>query len=127
MHEGKITRLGHILRSSGLDELPQLINIIKGDMSFVGPRPLSLYDIKRLKWDTPYYNKRWSVLPGLTGLAQLSRKCHPKITFCYDTYYIKNKSIYLDISIIFVSLLVPLLGKNNIKKILASKMKWNIK
>src|SRR6202030_2567970 len=71
MRDGRITRVGRLLRATGLDELPQFINILRGDMSAVGPRPLTVADVTRLGWMAPRYDFRWRVLPGLTGLAQV--------------------------------------------------------
>ncbi len=70
--DGHVTRFGRFLRKTGLDELPQLVNILKGDMKFIGPRPLTAGDITRLGWDTAEFDLRWSVKPGITGPAQLS-------------------------------------------------------
>ena len=107
----KITFVGKFLRKSGLDEIPQLYNIIKGDMSFVGPRPLTQFDIDRLNWNKPEFNKRWTVKPGITGLAQLSRTCSSSLALKNDLYYIENKSFFLDLKLIVKSLLVPIIGK----------------
>ena len=107
----KITFVGKFLRKSGLDEIPQLYNIIKGDMSFVGPRPLTKFDIDRLNWNKPEFNKRWTVKPGITGLAQLSRTCSSSLALKNDLYYIENKSFFLDLKLIVKSLLVPIIGK----------------
>ena len=111
MENQKITFVGKFLRKLGLDEIPQLYNIIKGDMAFVGPRPLTQFDIERLKWNKPEYSKRWTVKPGITGLAQLSKICSSKLAMKNDIYYIENKSSLLDIKLIIKSLLVPIIGK----------------
>ena len=71
MRDGKVTRVGRILRRTGLDELAQLFNILLGDMNIVGPRPLTKFDIDRLGWNQYKFVKRFSVKPGLTGLAQV--------------------------------------------------------
>ena len=111
MSEGKlrddlrITKLGKILRRSSLDELPQLFNILKGEMVFVGPRPLpfeTVYDNKYKR----FFLKRSSVKPGLTGLSQafskgLPRKYSEKLV--YDLMYIKKKSILFDLMIILMT------------------------
>jgi lipopolysaccharide/colanic/teichoic acid biosynthesis glycosyltransferase len=107
----KTTFVGKFLRKSGLDEIPQLYNIIKGDMNFVGPRPLTQFDINRLNWNKPGFSKRWTVKPGITGLAQLSKTCNSSLALKNDIYYIKNKSFLLDIKLIVKSLLVPIIGK----------------
>lgn len=111
MENQKITFVGKFLRKSGLDEIPQLYNIIKGDMNFVGPRPLTQFDINRLNWNKPEFSKRWTVKPGITGLAQLSKTCNSSLALKNDIYYIENKSFLLDLKLIVKSLLVPIIGK----------------
>lgn len=107
--EKRLTKFGKFLRSTSLDELPELINIIKGDMSIVGPRPLLVEYL-------PLYNKeqkkRHDVRPGLTGLAQINgrNKLSWEEKFKQDVYYIENISLWLDIKIIFKTI------KNVIKK-----------
>lgn len=78
MKNNEITFIGKIFRRTGLDELPQLWNILFGQMSFVGPRPLTKADAERLGWNDQFHAVRWKVKPGLTGLAQLSPVCHRK-------------------------------------------------
>ena len=118
MLNGEITLLGRILRKTGIDEIPQLINILRGDMSFVGPRPLLESDIVRLEWTGDYYAKRWSVRPGITGLAQLGSKCHKKFTWIHDRYYVDHASFCLDVKIVCLSLGIPILGKARVKKLI---------
>ena len=99
-----------------IDELPQIWNILKGDMSFIGPRPERMAFVKQLKKDIPYYSLRHTVKPGLTGWAQV---CYPygaseedaRRKLEYDLYYIKNMSILLDIHIIFKTIGVVLFPK----------------
>lgn len=118
MKAGKITTIGRIIRKLGIDEIPQLINILKGQMSFIGPRPLTQADVIRLGWDLPYYNQRWSVKPGISGLAQLAPVCHKKMSWFMDKHYVEKQSILLDFKIIALSALVPFLGKAVVKKML---------
>ena len=103
--ENKITRVGAFLRKTRLDELPQFWNILRGDLSFVGPRPdISGLGEKLLK-EIPYYNIRYTVKPGLSGWAQINQDIVPqsvkesKERLAYDLYYIKNRSFVLDIYI----------------------------
>lgn len=102
----RITRLGSILRKTRLDELPQLLNILKGEMSFVGPRPERPELIGDLEKNIPFYRQRMLVHPGITGWDQVSGEYHsPSIEdswkkLQYDLFYIKNRSLYLDASII---------------------------
>ena len=71
MRDGAVTRAGRWLRLSGLDELPQFLNVLYGQMSIVGPRPLTVSDIERLGWTEGEVLRRWNVKPGITGLAQI--------------------------------------------------------
>ena len=99
-----ITKFGNLLRSTGLDELPQLINIVKGDMQFIGPRPLTKSDITRLGWITPEHKARWSIKPGITGLAQLNKNCNADESIKLDLYYIEHQSLKLDLKILVKTL-----------------------
>lgn len=110
----EITRLGKFMRPLGIDELPQLWNILKGDMSFIGPRPLTQSDVIRLEWDLETYNIRWAAKPGLVGLAQFSPVCDKDISFSLDKQYIEQQSLWLDMRIFAWAALVPLLGKQRI-------------
>jgi len=108
----RLTKLGKIMRKYAIDEIPQLFNILKGDISFVGPRPErpELYE-KFLKANLPY-EKRLNAPQGLTGLAQLlgSYDTSPKNKLRYDLLYINNQSVHLDMKIIFFSILVTIIG-----------------
>ena len=114
--DSRVTRVGKVIRATSLDELPQFINILKGDMSFIGPRPERMAFVTQLKKDIPYYSLRHTVKPGLTGWAQV---CYPygaseedaRRKLEYDLYYIKNMSILLDIHIIFKTIGVVLFPK----------------
>ena len=95
----RITRVGSILRRTALDELPQVINILRGDMSFVGPRALPTEMHKEAAREVGRFAKRLEITPGLTGVAQLylPRHCHPKRRLGYDLWYIKNAALWLDV------------------------------
>lgn len=100
--EKRIFFFGKILRKAHLDELPQIINILKGELSFVGPRPEQPIIAKDLEKEIPFYNLRYLVLPGLTGWAQVNFKYpenleETKIKLEYDLYYLKNGNLFLDI------------------------------
>ncbi len=110
----KITKFGTILRKTGIDEIPQLLNILKNDINFVGPRPLTQTDIDRLGWNTSFYNKRWKVKPGLTGLAQLSPLCHKKMTLFWDKYYAQHHSILMDLKILTATFFILFVGKKRV-------------
>lgn len=118
MKAGRITFIGKILRKTGIDELPQLFNIAMGEMNFVGPRPLTQADIERLQWTREFHNKRWSVKPGITGLAQLVNVCDADVSLKNDFEYIDNRSWQLDLKIIYRSALVPIIGKAKAKKLI---------
>lgn len=121
MKKDKITGFGKALRKTGIDELLQLINILKGEMSFVGPRPLTIEDVVRLQWGSKYYDQRWSMKPGIVGLAQLSPICHKKMSWYLDRHYIHRQNFMLDLKIITYSLLIPFVGKDQMKKWLHNK------
>ena len=102
----RINALGNFLRINFFDELPQIVNIIKGDMNFVGPRPHSTYDHERFKQLIKAYPKRHKVKPGITGLAQVSGYNGPIKNFnqlfkrtSYDLLYLKKKNFLLDLQI----------------------------
>jgi exopolysaccharide biosynthesis polyprenyl glycosylphosphotransferase len=105
-NDARITKVGKFIRKTRIDELPQIFNVLKGDMSFVGPRPERPELIKELSANIPFYNARNLVKPGITGWDQISGEYHsPSIEdtykkLQYDLFYIKNRSIYLDITII---------------------------
>lgn len=115
MRDEKITRIGQWLRKSGLDELPQIVNILRGDMSLVGPRPLTYADIERMGWDKRYYISRWHVKPGITGLAQLHAGRSAHHSWLYDKTYLKHESVLLDIKIIVLTLFINILGKRRVR------------
>jgi lipopolysaccharide/colanic/teichoic acid biosynthesis glycosyltransferase len=117
-HDGdpRITRVGRWLRRSRLDELPQLFNIVKGDISFVGPRPVPPHEEEECAAVIPFYKERWLIKPGATGWAQINRGYNATIEdhkekLAYDLFYIKNVSIGLDIYILFATLKILLLGR----------------
>jgi len=104
-NDKRITKFGKFMRQTRIDEIPQLINVIKGDMAFVGPRPERPELIKELSKNIPFYGIRNLIKPGITGWDQISGEYHSASVrdtykkLQYDLYYIKNRSIYLDISI----------------------------
>lgn len=116
MSENKVTGIGGFLRQTGLDELPQLWNIARGDMSWIGPRPLTEHDIERLGWQQPYYRGRWLAKPGITGLAQLYGGVGRKVTWLCDRTYIRDISAQMDFRILLASALICILGKRSVRR-----------
>jgi sugar transferase (PEP-CTERM system associated) len=115
-NDPRITRIGKFLRKSRLDEIPQLFNVLKGEMSFVGPRPERPEFVATLKERIPYYSNRHSVKPGATGWAQVKYPYGASVEdaiekLCYDLYYIKNYSLLLDFLIILETVKVVLFGR----------------
>lgn len=134
----RITKIGRLLRATAMDELPQLINILKGDMSFVGPRALAPrekevgeLDEKSI-FDIPGFKERAIVAPGLTGIAQIfaPRDISRQNKFKYDIWYIRNRSIFLDLYLIFLSFLVTFHGRWEVRcnkfSLLAKNLKLKV-
>lgn len=114
-NDSRVTRVGRFIRKTRIDELPQIINIIKGDMSIVGPRPEREVFIKELEKEIPYYRFRHAVKPGVTGLAQVSYPYGASIEDAvwkhkYDMFYIKHHSTWLDIKILMKTVKVVIFG-----------------
>jgi lipopolysaccharide/colanic/teichoic acid biosynthesis glycosyltransferase len=112
----RVTRVGAIIRKLRLDELPQLLNVLGGDMRLIGPRPERPEFVKQLSERIPYYQERHCVKPGLTGWAQLSypygsseKDALEKLQF--DLYYVKNQSLVFDLVILLQTVEVVLWGK----------------
>lgn len=115
-HDNRITKFGNIMRKTRIDELPQLYNVLLGQMSFVGPRPERQFFINTLEKEIPYYNLRHMVKPGITGWAQVKYPYGASIEdsyrkLQYDLYYIKNYSTILDILIILDTVKIVIFGK----------------
>jgi lipopolysaccharide/colanic/teichoic acid biosynthesis glycosyltransferase len=105
-HDPRVTSIGSVIRKVRIDELPQLWNILKGDMSFVGPRPERAFFVEKLKEAIPYYSQRFTVKPGLTGWAQVkypygASEADALEKLKYELYYIKNMSLLMDLVVIF--------------------------
>lgn len=115
-NDARVTKFGKVLRKFRIDELPQILSVIKGDMVFIGPRPERKVFVEKLNEVTPFYNVRHLVKPGITGWAQVKYKYGETLQDSikkleYDLYYIKNKSIVLDIRIIFKTLTTILFSR----------------
>lgn len=112
----RVTRVGRIIRKLRIDELPQIFNVLNGDMSFVGPRPERPYFVNQLCMEVPYYNVRHSIKPGITGWAQVRYRYGASVDDAieklqYDLYYVKNHSLFLDVIILIDTVEVVVLGK----------------
>ncbi len=116
VNDPRVTKFGNIMRKTRIDELPQIWNVLKGEMSFIGPRPERMVFIKELEKTIPYYNLRHLVKPGLTGWAQVMYPYGASIEDAknkleYDLYYVKNQNIHLDMVIMFRTLKTIIFGK----------------
>ena len=116
--DGRVTRVGRLLRRTRLDELPQFWNVLAGDMSFVGPRPERPEFVATLQREIPFYKGRHSVRPGITGWAQVRHRYAASIEdsmekLQYDLYYIKNLSPLLDLVILLSTLQVVLFTRGS--------------
>lgn len=113
--DARVTKVGKFIRATSIDELPQLVNIIKGEMALIGPRPVLTYYPKN--WDeyTKEELKRFDVLPGVTGWAAVhGRKTNTvEARFAYDNYYVDNLSMWLDIKILFMTVKSVLTNEGN--------------
>jgi exopolysaccharide biosynthesis polyprenyl glycosylphosphotransferase len=112
-NDPRVTRVGNFMRKTRIDELPQILNVFKGEMSFVGPRPERQFFVEQLIEVVPYYNVRHSIKPGITGWAQVrygygssAEDALQKLQ--YDLYYVKNNSLFLDFLILIDTLKVVL-------------------
>jgi lipopolysaccharide/colanic/teichoic acid biosynthesis glycosyltransferase len=112
----RITKVGRFLRRFRLDELPQLLNVLTGDMSFIGPRPERPYFVEKLIEEYPFYMRRSKIRPGITGWAQIKHPYDEHIEdvrekLRYDFYYIENVDIWLDLKIMLTTFWVMVSGK----------------
>ncbi|MCG5528032.1 TIGR03013 family XrtA/PEP-CTERM system glycosyltransferase [Halorhodospira halophila] len=114
--DDRVTRVGRVIRKLRIDELPQILNVLKGEMSFVGPRPERPLFVDRLSEEVPFYRARHTVPPGITGWAQI---CYPygasvedaRQKLQYDLYYVKNHTFFLDLVILIRTVAVVLFGQ----------------
>jgi exopolysaccharide biosynthesis polyprenyl glycosylphosphotransferase len=114
--DDRVTRVGRVIRKLRIDEIPQFWNILKGEMSFVGPRPERPHFVSQLSEEIPFYEYRHLVAPGLTGWAQIKypygasvEDARQKLQF--DLYYIKNQTIVLDLIIFFETIKIIIFGR----------------
>jgi len=118
INDPRTTKVGRLIRKLRIDELPQIMNVLKGEMSLVVPRPERPYFVKHLCEEVPFYRARHSVKPGITGLAQVRYQYGASVEDAiqklqYDLYYVKNNSLFLDLIILIDTLQVVLFGKGS--------------
>jgi exopolysaccharide biosynthesis polyprenyl glycosylphosphotransferase len=117
-NDPRVTRMGKFVRRARIDEIPQMFNVLKGEMSLVGPRPERAFFVEKLSQEIPYYKRRLKVRPGVTGWAQIKHKYDEtiedvKIKLRYDLFYIENMSIRMDFKILLRTVFVVLFGKGH--------------
>ena len=116
VNDSRVTKVGAFIRRTRIDELPQIFNVLSGEMSFIGPRPERPEFVQQLAEQIPYYNSRHAVKPGITGWAQL---CYPygaseedaRQKLQFDLYYVKNQSLFLDLMVALSTVEVVIFGK----------------
>src|SRR5204863_6209242 len=112
--DSRVTRVGKFIRYTRIDELPQLINVLRGEMSIIGPRPERPYFVQQLAASIPLYSLRHSIKPGITGWAQVNASYgasidDARLKLSYDLYYLKNRSVLLNLRILFRTLRVVIM------------------
>ena len=114
-NDTRITKVGRFIRKTRIDELPQIINVIKGEMSIIGPRPERPEFINEFLKDIPNFNERLAVRPGITGWAQVNGgyELTPKDKLVYDIFYINHESIKLDFLILLKTIKVMVTGNGS--------------
>lgn len=115
-NDPRVTKIGRFIRRTRIDELPQLLNVLIGQMSIVGPRPERAEFVEKFVKEIPLYERRLNVKPGLTGWSQVHLKYDSKadqidIKLQHDFYYIENMSLPLDLKIVFMTMFVVLRGE----------------
>jgi lipopolysaccharide/colanic/teichoic acid biosynthesis glycosyltransferase len=116
MRDGRATRVATRLRATGLDEVPQFINILAGEMSAVGPRPLTHTDVERLGWTAGEFDDRWEAKPGLTGLAQMVGARSAEDALALNRTYVSGWNPWLDCQLIALSFAVNVFGKSRVQR-----------
>jgi lipopolysaccharide/colanic/teichoic acid biosynthesis glycosyltransferase len=114
--DDRVTRVGRLIRKARIDEIPQVFNVLSGEMSFIGPRPERPFFVKQLQREVPYYDLRHRVKPGITGWAQVRYSYGASVEDAtrklqYDLYYVKNHSLFLDALILVETVRVVLFGE----------------
>ncbi len=129
MRNGRVTRAGKWLRTTGLDEVPQFWNVVRGEMSVVGPRPLTQRDVVRLGWNGEEYDIRFSAKPGLTGPVQVMGAVSAADSEELERAYLARRSTSLDLAIVGATAAILVLGKdrvhNRMRHALTSFRRWS--
>lgn len=104
-NDARVTAVGRFIRKTRIDEIPQVLNVLKGEMSFIGPRPERPFFVEQLAEQIPYYRERHTVRPGISGWAQINYPYGASVEdarrkLAYDLYYVKNGSLFLDLLIL---------------------------
>jgi undecaprenyl phosphate N,N'-diacetylbacillosamine 1-phosphate transferase len=116
MRDQQVTRVGRWLRQTGLDELPQFINVCRGEMSVIGPRPLTTQDIQRLGWTDQNHDWRFAARPGITGLSQLLAGRSARYSRRLERLYLRRQSLPFDLRLIALTFAVSLVGKRLVRR-----------
>jgi lipopolysaccharide/colanic/teichoic acid biosynthesis glycosyltransferase len=116
MRNQQVTRVGRWLRQTGLDELPQFINVCRGEMSVIGPRPLTAEDVRRLGWADPSHEWRFAAKPGITGLSQLLAGRSARYSRRLERLYLRRQSLSFDLRLIALTFAVSLVGKRLVRR-----------
>jgi lipopolysaccharide/colanic/teichoic acid biosynthesis glycosyltransferase len=113
--DGVVTRTGRWLRATGIDESAQFLSVLKGDMTIVGPRPFIRSDLVKLGWESSRLDWRWSVKPGITGMAQVNERWATRRSLAWDKLYLERASIAGDIRVLVLTFAMNLLGKERVR------------
>ncbi len=116
MRNQQVTRVGRWLRQTGLDELPQFINVCRGEMSVIGPRPLTTADIQRLGWAEQNHDWRFAAKPGITGLSQLLAGRSARYSRRLERLYLRRQSLPFDLRLIALTFAVSVVGKRAVRR-----------